>query len=436
MDSLERQSAGGLLVSAPSDSKTDAKVAEPGASHPSSVLSEKKKEAKPRQDPTLPRPKDNRHISKRSLLPCVDALTVIQSTSAHYISFDTAVSGGKRPNGFAIESIDLEYPGIDAVEKFPLVVPTKLGEYNPTHDIYTTTQMIVEFCIPKEHSSKFGDTKHGTLRKIIKSCHRRNVQDLRDGVAAFNAQLRELKKQGLFERCEGLGGAASPKLVSHILDQAYARSVAPYSNHLNNYREFSNNVYGEVKHSLVSEIIDRAKIQPHHVFLDMGSGIGNVVLQIAAQCLCESYGIEVMPIPSKLAKKQCKELLSRLRYYAKPCGKITLKQGDFLEDPEIHDVIRRADIIFVNNYAFDAQLNQRILHKFLDLKDTAKVVSLKNFVPIDRKVSLRRSNAIESIFSIEEHYFARDSVSWTNEGGRYFIHTVDRASLGELHKQL
>ena len=32
---------------------------------------------------------------------------------------------------------------------------------------------------------------------------------------------------------------------------------------------FSNNVYGEIKHSFVRDIIKHADIQPHHTFLDM-----------------------------------------------------------------------------------------------------------------------------------------------------------------------
>ena len=36
------------------------------------------------------------------------------------------------------------------------------------------------------------------------------------------------------------------------------------------------------------------------------------------------------------------------RYYAKPCGRVVLKQGDFLEDEEINQVISKADVIFVN----------------------------------------------------------------------------------------
>lgn len=73
-----------------------------------------------------------------------------------------------------------------------------------------------------------------------------------------------------------------------------------------------------------------------------------MVLQVAAQVLCESIGVEIMEKPADLAEAQKIEFLSRMRYYAKPCGKILLKKADFLEDPEIQDAIRRADVIFVN----------------------------------------------------------------------------------------
>ena len=39
--------------------------------------------------------------------------------------------------------------------------------------------------------------------------------------------------------------------------------------------------------------------------------------------------------------------------------------------------------------------------KFLDIKETCKVITLKSFAPVGRN-SLRRINAIESIFSIKE----------------------------------
>ena len=55
--------------------------------------------------------------------------------------------------------------------------------------------------------------------------------------------------------------------------------------------------------------------------------LGNVVLQVSASTLCESYGIEVMHNPSSLAKKQRTEFCSRMAAYGKPCGRIYLKQG-------------------------------------------------------------------------------------------------------------
>ena len=134
----------------------------------------------------------------------------------------------------------------------------------------------------------------------------------------------------------------------------------------------------------------------------MGSGIGNVVLQVAASCLCESWGIEILESASTLAEKQRVEFVNRMRYYGKPCGKITLKCANFLHDSETHDVIRRADVIFVNNYIFDARLNMDILALFLDLKESAKVITLRRFG--DRKINARTQNSIGNILKTEEVY--------------------------------
>jgi H3 lysine-79-specific histone-lysine N-methyltransferase len=48
--------------------------------------------------------------------------------------------------------------------------------------------------------------------------------------------------------------------------------------------------------------------------MDLGCGIGNVVLQVAAQTGCKAYGIEIMETPCKFAKRQLKEYAARMRY--------------------------------------------------------------------------------------------------------------------------
>ncbi|KAI9097004.1 histone methylation protein DOT1-domain-containing protein [Phlyctochytrium arcticum] len=380
------------------------------------------------------RKNDHRHLSKRAMEPCISALTIVENHLQAYALPSQPTSKIRDPS--EIETFEVQYPGEEASEIFPFVVARKALEYNPMKDIYSTTQMIVENCLRSEHRTVFGDTREGTLRSIQKACHKKNVEDLKAALEEWNEHMLTLKKKRTFATSEFTGPAASYHMVAHILEQAYSRSVAPSSSMLNNYEGFSNNVYGEVKHNFVNTLIKEAGIQPNHIFVDMGSGIGNVVLQVAAQVLCDSYGIEVMEIPAKLADKQKKEFLSRMRYYAKPCGRVTLKRADFLEDASMHEVIKQADIVFVNNYAFSAELNQMILAKFLDLKDGATMISLRSFAPVDRPTahSARRANAIESIFRVKEKYFGRDCVSWMNEGGRYFVHTVDRRHRAKLYQ--
>ncbi|KAJ3163872.1 Nucleosomal histone H3-Lys79 methylase [Geranomyces variabilis] len=374
---------------------------------------------------------DHRDHPKAALEPCISGHDLCKETPTLYCSLGDEDSAPS-PSVNEFVTVDLEYPGVKASEVFPLLTPNKALEYNPTKDLYLTTAMIWEHCVPPNRRELLGDVKTGILRGIQRAVHRKSPTDLCAAIEEWNKQMVVLKTQfKAFNQAEFTGPPASYQMVSHILEQAYSRSVAPSSSLLNQYEGFSNNVYGEVKHNFVNTIIKEARIQPHHIFLDMGSGIANVVLQVAAQCLCYSYGIEVMDIPAKLAVQQRKEFISRMRYYAKPCGRIKLKHADFLEDSSFPEVIKSADVIFVNNYAFSAELNQRILGLFLDLKEGATVISLRSFLPVDRPTSrsTRRNNAIESIFTVKEHFFGRDCVSWMNEGGHYYIHKVDRKQL-------
>eukprot|EP00842_Homolaphlyctis_polyrhiza_P006965 jgi/Hompol1/858/HPOL_001344-RA len=354
------------------------------AAQPAAVEIRRKKKAKSLR-------RDHRYLSKQALLPAIEAVDVIRNNPRPYFTMD---DDSKRISD-DIQTVMLEYPGDGCKEIFPLVIPgkTSQSEYNPINDIYVTTQMIAQFCLSEEQSERVGDSRNGIVRRVIKACHRRDPVALQSAIADFNQVIVSLKDDGAFEQDEIRGPPAPYPLITHILEQAYARSVAPVSHLLNNYQGFSNNVYGEIKQVFVHDLIKQAGIMPHHIFLDMGSGIGNVILQVAAECLCESYGIEIMEIPSQLAVKQRAEFLSRMRYYAKPCGRIIVKQGDFLEDAEIHDVISRADVIFVNNdlsgvatksgesfQAVTAKLSQ------LNLADKEGLVSFDSFLKAVSKI--------------------------------------------------
>ena len=91
-----------------------------------------------------------------------------------------------------------------------------------------------------------------------------------------------------------------PALVTHVLDIAYDVAVTN-PRQLNKYRPFSREVYGETNASLVQHIIETQKITDSDTFFDLGSGIGQVVLQAAATTGCRAFGVELMDAPAGYA---------------------------------------------------------------------------------------------------------------------------------------
>lgn len=88
-------------------------------------------------------------------------------------------------------------------------------------------------------------------------------------------------------------------------------------------------------------------------------------------------------------------------------------------------MLRRADVLLVNNFAFEPDLNQKLLDMFLDLKEGAMIFSLKPFVPQNHVITTRNAeNPVNRLRMVEREYFSRE-VSWTDTGGKYYVHTVD-----------
>lgn len=62
-------------------------------------------------------------------------------------------------------------------------------------------------------------------------------------------------------------------------------------------------VYGETSYDLVCQMIDQIEITKDDVFVDLGSGVGQVVLQMAAATPCKiCFGVERAEVPSKYAE--------------------------------------------------------------------------------------------------------------------------------------
>lgn len=110
---------------------------------------------------------------------------------------------------------------------------------------------------------------------------------------------------------------------------------------LRNYKAFSAEVYGEANAGLVNHIIETVPIREGQVFLDLGSGVGQVTLQVAAQCgVREAIGIELLDTPASYASRMAEEFSRKMAQFGKKPAPFQLKQGNFLAQEDLPDEVR------------------------------------------------------------------------------------------------
>ena len=95
-------------------------------------------------------------------------------------------------------------------------------------------------------------------------------------------------------------------------------------------------------------------MKPGVNFLDLGSGIGNVVIQTALISGCSSAGVEKLNMTADIADEVHRVFLQRCRMWGVESGPTDVFQGDFMVHSEkLSTIIRNADVILANNFVFD-----------------------------------------------------------------------------------
>uniref|UniRef100_A0A182VQN1 Histone-lysine N-methyltransferase, H3 lysine-79 specific n=1 Tax=Anopheles minimus TaxID=112268 RepID=A0A182VQN1_9DIPT len=224
-------------------------------------------------------------------------------------------------------------------------------------------------------------------------------------------------------------------LLKHIIQQVYNQAVVEPEK-LNQYEPFSPEVYGETSFDLICQMIDQVKITADDVFVDLGSGVGQVVLQMAASTPVKvCFGIEKADVPSKYAEGMNTTFKLWMRWFGKKYGDYELIKGDFLAD-EHREKITSATIVFVNNFAFGPNVDHQLKERFADLRDGARIVSSKSFCPLNFRITDRNLSDIGTIMHVSEMSPLRGSVSWTGKSVSYYLHIIDRTKLERYFQRL
>lgn len=147
----------------------------------------------------------------------------------------------------------------------------------------------------------------------------------------------------------------------------------------------------------MASIIEELKIGPGDVFVDLGSGIGQLVCFTAAFSGCKkAVGIELSQKPAMYADNfgiyfkrwdflriglSVQLFFSLMNHFGKQYSNFELIQGDFL-DPQFKKLIcDEATVIFINNYAFGPDLMFNITNQLLqDLKHGTRIITTKPYV--------------------------------------------------------
>eukprot|EP01136_Pigoraptor_vietnamica_P012744 Opistho-1_new@52998 len=308
----------------------------------------------------------------------------------------------------------------DEVYRWPLDM---IDEYDPAFDLLETIRLVSkEF---PELDDMFTDD--------LGSVDRKNFAQMSELCARYNLALDQIHKVNFGGAPAVSTSAASFELVHHIMQQVYNR-VIDDPMRLNTYKGFSEEVYGEFTFEMINEVVREIALSRDDIFVDLGSGVGQVVLQVAAQAGCvRSTGIEKMQIPADYADKMSVEFRRRMAWWGKSYGAFELRRGDFLSE-SVRPRITEASVLFVNNFAFGPELNHSIRQIFPDLREGARIVSSLNFCPLNFRITERSHNDVSAIVRVRKITYTGEGVSWTAKPFDYYVHTIDRSMLESFYK--
>ncbi|KAI0791775.1 histone methylation protein DOT1-domain-containing protein [Abortiporus biennis] len=286
------------------------------------------------------------------------------------------------------------------------------------------------------------------LRRLRRAINKRDGPEFINVMDAINAILRSIKYPTLpndqFEPTQRntlpdvvktwTPTGIPKKVLYRLIEENYQRVVGPHAIALNKYEAFSSEVYGELLPSFISDLIKDAGINSESFFVDLGCGVGNVVLQASLETGCKSYGIELLPLPANLAKQQLASFQNRCRMWGINMGDVELEEGDMLTSKRVVEAIKQADVVLINNKVFSQELHENIKPTLLELKEGAIVISLKPFAP--SRLNERTIDDMCAYLRVEERQYSSGSVSWGSGGGSYYLQKVDRAYYEKIKRQL
>ncbi|KAF1746662.1 hypothetical protein GCK72_023119 [Caenorhabditis remanei] len=218
-------------------------------------------------------------------------------------------------------------------------------------------------------------------------------------------------------------------VAEKIIEQTYALTI-PKPKQLNkHYETFTSEVYGETNLPQMSAFLDYLNLTEKDVVVDLGSGVGQLVLFTSAYSkVSKVVGIEISDYPAACAKNMGHQFRNLMRHYGKEISPFELHRGSFLDETFRNLITKEATVIFINNFAFSVDLMASIMKLLENLDNGVRVITSKKFVASS---STRRAQAADFSCLIETTELPivtseeGNNVSWTSKCVQFYLNTVD-----------
>jgi [histone H3]-lysine79 N-trimethyltransferase len=355
-----------------------------------------------------------------------------------YGNFFEALEGGEEDE----PTVELQYPGSSYRERYNLVRSRDPSDFQPLNDIINVVKTVASNYVPPSDSIAPDDPTTGGVAQRLETARSRGFKSKAGAQTAFISALDTYNSTLALSRGSGvvlshLSGLHSLEfsLIETILNQIYTRTVSPSAHLLTHYENGTSFVYGELLPRFMSTIFRETRLNSSQVFVDLGSGVGNAVLQAALEIGAEGWGCEYMKNPCDLAEAQSAEFVARCALWGLAPGDINLLRGDFLIQPDILAVLKRADVVLINNRVFTADLNDKLKWLFLDLKEGCQIVSLRPFREVDHKIQERHVDDPVNVLQVVQRYYPTKSVSWSEAAGDWYLSRKDSKELEDFRRE-
>lgn len=294
--------------------------------------------------------------------------------------------------------------------------------YNPMSEVGKLIEYSAMVYLPAAYSDRIRRT---IIPRLNKAFDDGNSEEFVESVDEYNRVLAEVPRGEVIEHL-ALLKKVPRSFIHDFLHIVYTRSIHPNSNRLKEYEAFSNYVYGELLPTFLSEVYAQCGMSSESVFMDLGSGVGNCVVQAALEYGCKlSFGCEIMPNASDLTEIQYEELVKRCKLFGLRLCPIEFSlRESFVNNSRVDELIPQCDVILVNNFLFDSNMNQKVERILQQVKTGCKIITLKNLRPRGYIINFNNVDSILNRLHVQRFELKEGSVSWTHRGGEYFISTV------------